>query len=485
MARNVAGRRPKSTKSRASLGGMTHAPGVCLRCFREEFLHDLVAKQRRTVSCVGCSSRKIGVTLEFLAEELSSVLDELYLPAPTEPSGLEWISYRETGDWARPGRPLRDIFESMLGVRSEVAGEICDFMAEKEGGWKVIADGGELSFDADVWYEERSGFFDLGRHLSFADFERTLRHSARYFHPPSRALLQSIFNGVHSLVSRAGDSVCVRAGPGSNYQKLFRARVFEDEDALMKAMTNPALDLGPPPPPRARAGRMNAELVSMFYGATDAGTALAEVRPPAHSRVLVGQFELLRELHLLDVEAMREVLIVGSPLDRGYRERLRHADFLRTLSQRISRPVLPSQQSGDYLATQAIADFLAHEIQPPLDGIIYPTSQGSVGMNVVLFAGASRVEEQEREEGVYFESETSVMTEDGPETEYSVFEWRNDSRAPPLRPKYESDWEDGRPVTLRVRRESLEVREVVSVRFETINYGVNNVTLDRSELKDF
>lgn len=485
MARKPTDRRSDPAPSRADVDKANNNLGVCVQCFNEEYLLHLAHKQESQVTCLSCRSISTGVSLELLSEEIAKVLDELYQPSPTEPSGMQWLSVRETGDWAQPGQPLREILESLLGIKYELAVEICQFMTKQEGGWKMLADGGELAFDAGVWYEERSSFYDHVRHSSFFEFEQTLRHTARYFHPASRELLQQMFDGVHTLVGKSGASVCVGAGPDSNYTSFFRARYFEDEETLMKAMRNPELELGPPPPTSARAGRMNAELVSVFYGATDAGTALAEVRPPAYSRVLVGQFEVLRKLRLLDVEAMREVLILGSPLDPRYRERLRHADFLRTLSQRISRPVLPTQQPSDYIATQAIADYLAHEIQPPFDGMIYPTSQGSVGANFVLFANASRVQEQVREEGVSFEADTFSMTEDGPEPDYSIIEWHNDPTAPPLRPKHESDWEDGRLVTMKLRRESLEVHEVRSVRFETIKHEINHIQLDRSEPLNF
>jgi len=59
-------------------------------------------------------------------------------------------------------------------------------------------------------------------------------------------------------------------------------------------MERPDIEIGPPPPARAMAGRMNARGIAVFYGALDAATAVAEVRPPSGSKVLVGRFEILR-----------------------------------------------------------------------------------------------------------------------------------------------------------------------------------------------
>jgi len=55
---------------------------------------------------------------------------------------------------------------------------------------------------------------------------------------------------------------------------------------------------------------------------------------------------------------------------------------------------MPTDEAFDYLITQAIADYLATEVN--LDGIIYPSAQaGGKGQNVVLFHNAARVKRME------------------------------------------------------------------------------------------
>jgi hypothetical protein len=65
----------------------------------------------------------------------------------------------------------------------------------------------------------------------------------------------------------------------------------------------------------------------------------------------------------------------GSLFDAEHRHRLKQLEFLRGLSKRLSKAVMPDDQVLDYLPTQAIADFLATEATRPLDGIIYPSVQ--------------------------------------------------------------------------------------------------------------
>src|SRR5690606_31299491 len=123
----------------------------------------------------------------------------------------------------------------------------------------------------------------------------------------------------------------------------------------------------------------------------------------------------------------------GSIFDPGYARRLGRMMFLRKLTGRISRPVMPDDQDSEYLATQAIADYLATEGKVPLDGIIFPSVQaGNEGVNVVLFQKASRAEEMDIPKGTDLSADTCHDTADGPEREYTVIE-----RVPPPEPEPE------------------------------------------------
>ena len=182
---------------------------------------------------------------------------------------------------------------------------------------------------------------------------------------------------------------------------------------------------------------MNAHGISVFYGATDPLVALAEIRPPVGSTVVVGRFELVRPVRLLDVEALRSVYVSGSIFDPEFIHRLARGKFLKWLSQRIVKPVMPDDQPFDYLATQAIADFLATDAKPPLDGIIYPSAQGKKGQcNVVLFHKAARIQRMDIPKGTRIAASLYNETEDLPETDYWVWE-ENPPEVTPAPPKPE------------------------------------------------
>jgi len=79
------------------------------------------------------------------------------------------------------------------------------------------------------------------------------------------------------------------------------------------------------------------------------------VRPPVGSKVLIGRFEVIRPLRLLDLRAL-ELLAdeEGSIFDVEHVRRLQRGKFLRGVSWLVSKPVMPDDQVRDYLPTQRL-----------------------------------------------------------------------------------------------------------------------------------
>jgi hypothetical protein len=140
----------------------------------------------------------------------------------------------------------------------------------------------------------------------------------------------------------------------------------------------------------------------------------------------------------------------------------------------MTRPVMPTDETFDYLPTQAIADYLANERK--LDGIIYSSAQvQGEHTNVVLFHEASRVEPPHLPEGTEVTVHLEHFGEDGPEADYMV--WEKVPSQPVKKPErkdvnpildlYEVDeilaGNNPRRATLRLDLESFEVHHVDSV----------------------
>ena len=213
--------------------------------------------------------------------------------------------------------------------------------------------------------------------------------------------------------------------PEDQDHALWRGRIALSDQELERILKSPAKELGPPPSEFAKAGRMNAHGISVFYGALEQSTCISELRPPVGSRVVIGRFELLRTIVLLDVAALAKVYVNPSYFDPDYPRNKNRTAFLKRLVPEIARPVVPDAESLEYLTTQVVAEYLAYKASPRFDGIIYPSSQTDEnGNNVVLFNNARGVQP----ETLHFGSSIEILlldetTSDLEEDETGVSIW--------------------------------------------------------------
>ena len=217
------------------------------------------------------------------------------------------------------------------------------------------------------------------------------------------------------------------------------------------------------------------------------------------SQVLVGRFEVLCKIRLLDVEALRSTFVKGSVFDPEYVRRRGRSKFLQSLSERIARPVMPNDEPLEYLVTQAIADFLANRSVPELHGIIYPSVQDPCGgRNVILFHKAARVERTDFSEGTRIETHSMLQEDDDREVEYWISieegpptEEEKDLRsakAPSVARTLEStrataSEDDLRESTLRLDPDSLTVHRVESVVYDAPARKAGRYVLKREEVE--
>ena len=241
---------------------------------------------------------------------------------------------------------------------------------------------------------------------------------------------------------------------------------------------------------------MNAQGISVFYGATCPDIVLAEVRPPVGSFVALACFEIIRLLRLLDLTAFGDVHQFGSIFDSDYTALLERLGFLKTLCQRMIDPVMPDDEETDYLPIQAIADYLAFESQVALDGILYPSVQVDMnGLNLVLFHKSARRAELDIPEGTEIDGMIYYSTEDGDELDPTVLETpppakeegtEKDSAGPFKQGSIPRDGRgqfnhDSRKITLRIDPESVRVHQVQALAIKTDEARVNR---HRSETDD-
>lgn len=447
---------------------------VCFRCIGEDLLRNRLRRNGQRLPCSYCGLMRKGFSLTQLADVVESVIQEHYQRTAEEPSDYEYALQREglSGLWFRDGEPITDVIKNLCETEQQVAEDVRKVLYRRHYDRERLKMGEEGPFDKDAHYEE-SGVGHGELSYQWEQFERSLKTEARYFSQTARAALNLTFEGINEHATWDGEPVVVECGPGKEISALYRARAFQRDAEAVRAMERPDLEVGPPPPARAMAGRMNARGISVFYGALDAATALAEVRPPVGSKVLVVRFEILRTVRLLDVEALRSLRTRGSLFDPSFTGRLQKAKFLKGLSDRISAPVMPDDEPLEYLPTQAVADFLANEVNPPLDGIIYRSVQtGNDKLNIVLFHHSSRVQTLEVPEGTTFSTTMYAEEDDGDVyLECRVLE-EVPPPPPPEPPPNPHDLLAFNPVPLRA-----EFAQVYDAREVTLKPDVSSATL--------
>jgi len=255
-----------------------------------------VAKLRVCSVCVGEASAEIrrrgseGVcsycrddgstySIDEMVDEIEAAFKNHYYLTDSEPDLIEyhaWMDDEINYEWERGGEPVTDVIAEAADVTTEVAEDIRRVLEERDADAEPSSVGYDKPFDSDAYYAERD-IDDAESQAAWLHLEESLITEARYFNPFAEGFLASTFEGIADLQTHEGRPVIVDAGPDTRLTSVYRARVFQSTVKLEDALRRPDLEAGPPPSSSASHGRMNAHGVSVFYGATDAEVALAEV----------------------------------------------------------------------------------------------------------------------------------------------------------------------------------------------------------------
>lgn len=323
---------------------------ICGDCVAEAFLVKRIDDEGEHADCDYCGVEGATISMSELADCTSKAISEHFYLTPDQPDAWEEMLIRDREShysWYREGQPVLELIQEIVGTRPEIAADLREILDEREGFFDPSDSWEESPFATTAHYESRGPNSDYWQ-SEWDRLRRTLQSEARFFNQAAVKHLREIFGGVAAY--RRGDSnpLIIAAGPGTAHPAFFRARVFQSEKELLAAVKRPDLELGPPPESVARAGRMNARGISVFYGATNIETAISEVRPPVGSQVLVGRFDIIRPIQLLDLNALSTVRVIGSIFDPDYAHKLGWAQFLKTFRALMVQPVMPEAEHNDY-----------------------------------------------------------------------------------------------------------------------------------------
>lgn len=462
---------------------------ICSSCINEFYLKDQLLNNGDMDNCSYCDKHSKCYSLRKISGIIDATFENHFIRTRENPTSYQYAMLSDKEfcyDWERDGEQVHYAIMNAAQIPEKAALDIQAILNEKYFDIEMAQCGEEWEFSGDSYYSE-SSINSENWDSEWRKFKHSLNSENRFFNATASNFLESVFSDISSLQTYNEHSLIVKVGSDNEINELFRARSFQSDDMLETALAYPEKELSPPPSALARAGRMNSDGISVFYGASSEETAIAEVRPPVGAKVAVARFDIIKTLNLLDLRALEFIIPVGSIFNPVFSEQLERIHFLKKFCRRIASPVMPDHEIYEYIPTQAIADYLATENTPRLDGIIFPSVQTVKNdFNIVLFHNSSRVEKIERQEDVEISVKSYTQYNEGSEIEYSVCE-----EIPTQRKRVDISINnvvydpDSRVPVLQIDLDSIQVHIIKGVEYTASKYPVSRRTLHKYKESDF
>lgn len=358
---------------------------ICRSCLEDQYLKDILNFKRGSKqTCSNCNKKKMCADYKSLALKLKQVISNHFSVVSEDGMLFELIE-----DYYDEGIDFKTTVRTILGHDIAEIDSIINYICNQDG-W-AERDGGVRFFEVSARFLRKTEYADELHH-QWSDLVTEIKTKRRFFSDNARKLFESIFEGVENLLAYTPH----KSGIGySNLKKpvvhtisvgtkIFRARKCDSEESCKIILEDSEVELSPPPTKFAQQGRMNAKGVSVFYGAFDKKTCISEMRSSIGNYLVLGTFEPVRELRVLDFKLLESFVSKISYFQHDVKYQLKRRAFLHHLHSLISSPVI-SGHEDEYLITQVLAEYLAYVRPMNFDGISFESTQSRDGSNIILF----------------------------------------------------------------------------------------------------
>lgn len=188
--------------------------------------------------------------------------------------------------------------------------------------------------------------------------------------PTVRALIDSIRPDISTLVSRGAEYYRARVGV---QERLKRRQIDPLAKTAFHYRPYSGSHISRPPVSQASEGRFNRSRVALLYLASDAETAVAELRPHPGHLVSIAKFRIERDLQIADFTRTDIRNFLSD-------ERLEVLRTILSIAEVLNVPVQPEQRQL-YSVTQLFCDAIRAE---GFDGVSYRSTIGD-GRNLTIF----------------------------------------------------------------------------------------------------
>ncbi len=306
---------------------------VCIECLYDDGLKVFVSERQPPAGevCSYCSGRSRSIPVSVLQGHIRN-----YFPygraeeeLPLDPDPGETYFDQTWDPW--------DALDNFLGMK--VSDELFeDFRENLVDQLYCQANWASLPLDAQ-WKGQWKEFQQAVRHeAGVFSLSIEVPDDERNHDEPHPAFFN---NAIVAALLRA-DAVSVLES-GTKIQRVQEGHVVRTFDRLTC-----------PPAEKAGANRFSPKGVSMFYGASNLGTACLEIKAVPGAQITQGVFQTQRDLALIDFTATK---FPRGNFDPSWMGNYHIAEFLRGFLADIRKDVKGEGNDAEYLPTQALCDF--------------------------------------------------------------------------------------------------------------------------------
>lgn len=160
-------------------------------------------------------------------------------------------------------------------------------------------------------------------------------------------------------------------------ETFYRSRICPDEKGYSRT------EMGPPPDPISKGGRVNPAGISILYLSDSRDTTLYEIRAGVYDYVTVGRFKLQKDIEVINLADIDKISpFIGIDYDFDFTQYAMNIEHLKMIAQEIAKP-LRNDNALDYIPTQYISDFIRSK---GYAGIEYFSTMRKNGTNLAVFS---------------------------------------------------------------------------------------------------
>lgn len=355
---------------------------VCLNHFDQKPIKNFIRRNADMGYCDYCNKNKSVIALEDLMVFMMEAVQAFY----TDPANF--MSYN-----SREGGYLGNVYDS-----SEILQEHFELEINEETLFNDIFD----SLDYSKGWANEMEYYDSPSDkllYSWKYFKQVVKNRSRYFF----GLVKDL-NSEHYLINsndmlkEIGDSIkkfnLINVLPAGTV--IFRCRQHTKGDltvTIPKGMTSP------PDENAVNANRMSPAGISMFYGAFEVETSLAETLDYENidlESCTTAGFRTNTELTIIDLSALPDL---PSPFDQKKLKDYYRISFIRDFVQDLMSPIKRDGRVHiDYVPTQVVTEYFRFPFSDKLkgnkriNGIVYPSSKNGKKACVLFFDNPESLE---------------------------------------------------------------------------------------------